>query len=491
MLQLKHLFISTILFFGAAGTAKAQLFVDPNYTVEQMIYGFFGSTGDTISNVSYQGAPVSLAFFEGSQSNIGLNAGLLITSGMAETAVGPNSFGSAGTSLGQPGSQVLDALIPGYNTFDASIISMDIRPSTDTLRFRYVFASEEYQEYVGSQFNDVFAFFVEGPGLPQGDTITVPADTTVYYSWCYTCADTVLVLTEQYCTWDSVTQVSICYQPGDTVYNYCYYYICDSTLQVYPGYSYYSPGGVNIAQIPNTNLPVAINNLNQFSFNQYFIDNANGTTVQYDAFTTPLWAELPVTPGGNYRIIMAVADAGDGVFDSGVFLSIESIGGDSLLPVDVAFESILPSTGTTVQFDNNTFWATGWEWDFGDGTTSTERYPNYTYATPGIYTVTLKASNWCSEETFTQVINVGVSGTVEPAEHVFGMSPNPTMSSFVLELKQAQAAQVRIVDMGGRMVYDRFALNGSRVDVSTLAKGVYGVQVISNGQVYTQKLIKI
>ncbi len=488
--MLKQLLLASILCF-CLGTAKAQLFVDTSYTVEQMVYGFFGSTGDTISNVSFAGSPMAMAFFEGSQSNIGINAGLLITSGSAENAVGPNDSESETSVLGQPGSQWLNALIPGYQTEDASVITMDIMPSTDTLRFRYVFASEEYQEYVGSQFNDVFAFFVEGPGLPQGDTIIVPADTVVYYNYCNTCIDTVLVLNEEFCYLDTLTQNFVCIPPGDTIYFYCYEAICDTTEYIYPGYTYYSPGGVNIAQIPNTNIPVAINNLNQNTFSQYFVDNTGGATVQYDAFTTPLWAELPVIPGGNYRIIIAIADAGDASFDSGVFMSIESIGGDSLLPVNVAFEAVLPTTGTNVQFDNNTFWATKWAWDFGDGNTSDNRNPAYTYAAPGTYTVTLKASNWCSEETFTQVINVGISGTVEPAENVFQMSPNPASGSFVLQLQQAQAAQLRIADLGGRVVYDRFVLDGNRVDIGQLAKGVYSVQVISNGQIYTQKLVKI
>ena len=56
-------------FLLSANLANAQLFVDTNYTVEQMVFGFFNNNGVSISNLNYTGAPAALAFFEGSQSN--------------------------------------------------------------------------------------------------------------------------------------------------------------------------------------------------------------------------------------------------------------------------------------------------------------------------------------------------------------------------------------------------------------------------------------
>lgn len=60
-----------------------------------------------------------------------------------------------------------------YRLYDACIVEMDIIPLGDTLSFRYMFASEEYDEYVGSSFNDAFAFFISGPGIEGKKNLAV------------------------------------------------------------------------------------------------------------------------------------------------------------------------------------------------------------------------------------------------------------------------------------------------------------------------------
>jgi PKD repeat protein len=55
---------------------------------------------------------------------------------------------------------------------------------------------------------------------------------------------------------------------------------------------------------------------------------------------------------------------------------------------------------------------TSWEWDFGDGNTSTEQLPSHTYASTGVYEVTLTVSNGTGTDTYSRVIPVGNTGTV-------------------------------------------------------------------------------
>jgi PKD repeat protein len=485
----KLLTVFCLFLFGSQ--AQAQLFIDNSYSIDDMIFGFFDDSDVTISNVTYTGTPASLAFFEGSNSNIGMNAGLIITSGEAEIAIGPNDSESAGANMNIAGTPWLDALIPGYVTFDASVIEMDIVPMTDTLCFKYVFGSEEYQEYVGTSYNDLFAFLIEGPGLPQGDSIWVAGDTILNYDSCFICVDTILVFQDTFCLYDSLQMIDTCWLVSDTAYTWCYFdSTCVPDTIIYPGYWYYSPGGINIAQVPNTNLPVAINTLNQNDNSQYFIDNAGGQTVQYDGFTTPLWAKAVVIPNETYHVRIAVADAGDHIFDSGVLMSIESLGGDSLLIVEPDFVPN-PEPGTkNVQFANGSLWATEWNWDFGDGSTSTERNPEHTYAQDGTYNVSLTVSNWCSEETISENVTIGLSAVSNvSAKEVFQVSPNPANGSFVLKLKKDDAAQLRLLTLDGRLLFDQYLNDGARVDLSPFGTGVFVVQVISNGQLFTEKIV--
>ena len=87
-----------------------------------------------------------------------------MTSGDVYSANGPNNSGSTGTGHGAPGDADLN-MIPGVvGTNDACVLEFDLTVTSDTIRFNYVFGSEEYIEYVNF-INDVFAFYISGPGI--------------------------------------------------------------------------------------------------------------------------------------------------------------------------------------------------------------------------------------------------------------------------------------------------------------------------------------
>jgi gliding motility-associated-like protein len=71
--------------------------------------------------------------------------------------------GSTSTQFIGFGDSDLEALSE-HRTYDAAVLEFDFIPLSDTIRFRYVFASEEYPEYNGTRFNDIFAFLLSGPG---------------------------------------------------------------------------------------------------------------------------------------------------------------------------------------------------------------------------------------------------------------------------------------------------------------------------------------
>ena len=77
-----------------ANKAQAQLVVDTAVSVNTMMDDFFANTCVSISNVTYNGAPVSVGFFDASGTNLGINAGFMMTSGSVYNAIGPNNDGS-------------------------------------------------------------------------------------------------------------------------------------------------------------------------------------------------------------------------------------------------------------------------------------------------------------------------------------------------------------------------------------------------------------
>jgi len=242
----------TLIFF--VNICNAQLIITPNQTASQLVNVLVGG-GLTFSNATFSGGNNSNGRFTtgGTPTNLGFASGILFSTGSVTDAVGPNLSGSTTTANGTGSDPQLAALIPGYTINDATYLQFDFIPQSDTIKFRYVFGSEEYPEWVGSSFNDVFGFFVNGPN-PSGGT----------YS------------------------------------------------------------DKNIAIIPGTTLPVTIDNVNSSSYSQYYVDNTNGGTIQYDGFTSVLTAWCKVTPCVQYSIKIAVGDAGDTAYDSAVFLEENS-----------------------------------------------------------------------------------------------------------------------------------------------------------------------
>lgn len=84
---------------------------------------------------------------------------VLSTGNIADAVGDPSTFAS--TDLGEAGDADLTALA-GHPTYDAVAYTATVIPTGSTLHVRYIFASEEYPEYVGSAFNDVMAVYVNG-----------------------------------------------------------------------------------------------------------------------------------------------------------------------------------------------------------------------------------------------------------------------------------------------------------------------------------------
>lgn len=121
--------------------------------------------GIDISNVIYNGAATaSGTFTDGLSSGIGIDEGIIITTGNANDALGPNESDSQSTVNGSGSSADLADLI-FESTNDAATLEFDFETDSEEVVFNFVFASEEYNEFVDSGVNDVFGFFLNGENI--------------------------------------------------------------------------------------------------------------------------------------------------------------------------------------------------------------------------------------------------------------------------------------------------------------------------------------
>ena len=166
--QLSFFSLFFFLSFLFIGNTYSQIVVsnisaNANFLVDQLV-----GTGVTYSNAQFCGTG---AFFNGSTSGnhgifnggnsvIGINTGVILSTGNVMTAPGPNINGATSTDNVKGGDATLNAIVSP--TGDAIGIEFDFVPESNVVSFRYVFASEEYNEYVGDVYNDIFGFFVSG-----------------------------------------------------------------------------------------------------------------------------------------------------------------------------------------------------------------------------------------------------------------------------------------------------------------------------------------
>lgn len=238
---------------GAASANAAPMTVTATDDAAALSSNLAG-TGVTISNATYTGAAGAAGTFTGgTAANLGINSGIVLTSGSAASAGVPwsTNVGVPSTQNGTPGNSNIT------NSFDAANLTFHFTSTSTTASFTYFFASAEYSGFVNSQFNDEFVFLFNGQ---------------------------------------------------------------------------------NIALIPGTTTPVAINNVNAGgphsgagssnpSNSQFFIDNLNGQNpdFDYDGYTDNFVASISgLTPGADNTISLIIADVSDEQLDSAVFIEAGS-----------------------------------------------------------------------------------------------------------------------------------------------------------------------
>ncbi|HEX2617678.1 MAG TPA: choice-of-anchor L domain-containing protein, partial [Flavobacteriales bacterium] len=146
-----------------AAAAHAQLAVNSQTDLHQLAESITGP-GVVIANPQITCHNQGYGEFHYTGSLLGVEEGVILTSGRITDAIGPNNVENTTFQQGTNGDAILNT-VTGRSTRDACKFEFDIIPAGDSLSFDFVFASEEYNEWVGSQYNDVFGFFISGPGI--------------------------------------------------------------------------------------------------------------------------------------------------------------------------------------------------------------------------------------------------------------------------------------------------------------------------------------
>lgn len=283
-MNMKRSFLSLLAICISAFAFGQQPITDGTITPEEAVEILLGSGVDAF-NITFSGDLDQIGSYECTDCGIGIPNGVVLASGSVDVVSGPNNSGSQTTGGGNFGVSDPDLdILSTFGTNDAVILEFDFIPQGDSIKFNYVFGSEEYNEYVCGTVNDAFGFFLSGPGIAGGMGFQNDA--------------------------------------------------------------------INLAIIPGTDIPVTINTVNlgvsgsngtpgnceavspDWDQNsEFYVDNANNNdpnTTQLDGHTVILEASAQVICNEVYHIKIAIADAGDTAFDSGVFLESDSFTSDQV-----------------------------------------------------------------------------------------------------------------------------------------------------------------
>ena len=293
-----------ILFFTSQ--LKAQMVIDNTITINDLVNDYLVGDNVELFNITFNGVAGDQVFlnagsFDATNSNIPIEYGIVLCP-CDVTYIENSSVGElTGNAPVFSDEDLLTLADPNIiQPTEYAVLEFDFIPQGEIVLFRYVFSSEEYPNFVCSQYNDAFGFFISGPGI-NGP---------------------------------------------------------------------YTNNAENIAIIPGTDLPVAINTVNDgnpaspgneagcpeggLDNSEYFIVNYNmpPPATSMNGFTVTLEASATVQCGEMYHLKMAISNVSDGALDSGVFLESGSFGAIPIVQIDIdtPTDSSLVGEGCQIDF---------------------------------------------------------------------------------------------------------------------------------------------
>lgn len=250
---------------GLPLSASAQISVDTSRTHQDLVANvLLGNNQVKIANVKYMGNKGAIGYFKADNASLGIQEGLFLSTGYASSISGPNTQPNRSDILRTAGDADLTTFCTN-GTYDAAILEFDFVPRSNKVSFEYIFASEEFVEFAGSKYNDVFGFFISGPAIKGKKNIAIIPGTD----------DEVSI--------NTVNQ----YKNSD-------YFVNNNAWQ----YDGRSKIAAELAKMDKELL----------------------ATTEFDGMTVVLTAEVNVIPYKKYHFKMTIADGTDMKYNSAVFL---------------------------------------------------------------------------------------------------------------------------------------------------------------------------
>ena len=211
-------------------------------------------------------------------------------------------------------------------------------------------------------------------------------------------------------------------------------------------------------------------------------DSTNSITVDFPA--------APVT--GNYGISVAALNGCGYGISSSIDVTINTV------PTPSFNYTIEPSDSATVIFENTSTNADTSIWIYGDGSPAdTAVSPTHQYLNNGSYLVFLTTLNACGSSNTNKIIQITNVGIEEELKNgnVLNVYPNPTTDQFNVNFNGLSSMlQVKLISTSGSVIYNekinKFSGKFQKLfDLKESARGVYFLQIITDEQVITRKVV--
>jgi gliding motility-associated-like protein len=264
--------------------AFSQLTVDQPYTIEQYVSEVLIGNGVTATNITYTGSEEQIGYLSGAEGLFSVSSGLVLSTDLSihladsgtdcvselDYCVNCQGLGNDPDLLNVANSvpPLIGQNFSVSNVYDLCILEFDFEAGGDSISFNYVFGSDEYLNWVNFPYNDIFAFFLSGPG------ITGP----------------------------------------------------------YASPAGFPDGAINIASVPDSEplLPVTISSVNDITNSDYYINNPGNNGICIDGYTQTFTASASVQCGETYHIKLAIADGSDNALESFVVLEEGSFSSNAI-----------------------------------------------------------------------------------------------------------------------------------------------------------------